>query len=176
MRWFGTSRFHQGLTCTFAPIHFKQFKIDLWWLWCDCVAIDLTTFTKILTWQSIGHMQSFRTFAIRYKKSQKLQDTHLVSILKVIRKKLQWMVNYFIKVNRVTMMDQAIRQQKRIYASLLSQTDWTKRTVVQKSHEKNWINFQNWIWRRNGSASFNLVFWILVVEILILVNNKILLL
>ena len=26
--------------------------------------IDLTTFTKILTWQSIGHMQSFRTFAI----------------------------------------------------------------------------------------------------------------
>ena len=49
--------------------------------------IDLTTFTKILTWQSIGYMQSFRTFAIRYHKSQKLQDTHLVSILKVIRKK-----------------------------------------------------------------------------------------
>ena len=39
MRWFGTSRFHQGLTCTFAPIHFKQSEIDLWWLWCNCVSI-----------------------------------------------------------------------------------------------------------------------------------------
>jgi len=135
--------------------------------------IDLTTFTKILTWQSIGHMQSFRTFAIRYQKSQKFQDTHLVSIIKVIRKKWQWMVNYLIGVNRVTMMDQATRQQKTIYASLISQIDWTKRIVVQKSHEKNWINFQNWIWRRNGSASFNLVFWILVVEILILMVNNI---
>ena len=131
--------------------------------------IDLTTFTKILTWQSIGHTQSFRTFAIRYQKSQKFQDTHLVSIWKVIRKKWQWMVNYLIGVNRVTMMDQATRQQKTIYASLLSQIDWTKRILVQKSHEKNWINCQNWIWRRNGSASFNLVFWILAVEILILI-------
>ena len=39
MRWFGTSRFHQGLTCKFAPIHFKLSRIDLWWLWCDCVSI-----------------------------------------------------------------------------------------------------------------------------------------
>ena len=132
------------------------------------IAYRFDNFHKILTWQSIGHTQSFRTFAIRYKKSQKLQDTHLVSILKVIRKKWQWMVNYWIGVKRVTMMDQATRQQKTIYASLLSQNDWTKRILVQKSHEKNWINFQNWIWRRNGSASFNLVFWILVVEILIL--------
>ena len=72
------------------------------------------------------------------------------------------------------MMDQATNQQKRIYASFLSQIDWTKRLLVHKSHEKNWINFQNWIWRRNGSASFNLVFWILVVEIwiLLMVNNN----
>ena len=70
------------------------------------------------------------------------------------------------------MMDQATHQQKRIYASFLSQIDWTKSILVHKSHEKNWINFQNWIWRRNGSASFNLVFWILVVEILILVVNN----
>jgi len=66
------------------------------------------------------------------------------------------------------MMDQATHQLKSIYASFLCQIDWTKRILVHKSHEKNWINFQNWIWRRNGSASFNLVFWILVVEILIL--------
>jgi len=78
------------------------------------------------------------------------------------------MVSYWIGVSRVSMMDQATHQQKRIYASFLSQIDWTKRILVHKSHEKNWINFQNWIWRRNGSASFNLVFWILVVEILIL--------
>jgi len=39
MRWFGTSRFHQGLTCKFAPMHCKQSKIDSWWLWCDCVSI-----------------------------------------------------------------------------------------------------------------------------------------
>ena len=70
------------------------------------------------------------------------------------------------------MMDQATHQQKRIYASFLSQIDWTKRILVHKSHEKNWINFQNWIWRRNGSASFNLVFWILVVEILMLMVNN----
>ena len=48
--------------------------------------IDSTTFKKILTSESIGHTQSFRTFAIRHQKSQKFQDTHLVSILKVIRK------------------------------------------------------------------------------------------
>ncbi len=132
------------------------------------LCIDLTTYTKILTWQSIGHMQSFRTFAIRYQKSQKFQDTHLVSIFKLIRKKWQWMVSYWIGVSRVSMMDQATHQQKRIYASFLSQIDWTKRILVHKSHEKNWINFQNWIWRRNGFASFNLVFWNLVVEILIL--------
>jgi hypothetical protein len=35
------------------------------------------------------HTQSFSTFAIRYQKSQKFQDTHLVSIIKVIRKKWQ---------------------------------------------------------------------------------------
>ena len=81
------------------------------------------------------------------------------------------MVSYWIGVSMVSMMDQATNQQKRIYASFLSQIDWTKRILVHKSHEKNWINFQNWIWRRNGSASFNLVFWSLVVEILILVNN-----
>jgi hypothetical protein len=39
MRWFVTSPFRQGLTCKFAPIHFKQSRINLWWLWCDCVSI-----------------------------------------------------------------------------------------------------------------------------------------
>ena len=70
------------------------------------------------------------------------------------------------------MMDQATHQQETIYASFLSQIDWTKWILVHKSHEKNWINFQNWIWKRNGSAGFNLVFWILVVEILILMVNN----
>ena len=56
--------------------------------------IDSTTFTKILTWQSTGHEQSFRTFAIRHQKSQEFQNTHLASISKVILKKWQFMVSY----------------------------------------------------------------------------------
>ena len=134
--------------------------------------VDLTTFTKILTWQSTGHTQSFRTFEIHHHQSQKFQNTHLVSIFKVIRKKWQWYIPYWIGDNRVSIMDQATHQQKWIYASFLSQIDWTKRISVQIGHKKNWINFQNWIWRRNRSASFNLVFWSLVVEILILINNN----
>jgi hypothetical protein len=46
------------------------------------------------------------------------------------------MVSYWIGVNRVSMMDLATHQQKRIYASFLSQIHWTKITLLQKSHEK----------------------------------------
>ena len=45
------------------------------------------------------------------------------------------------------MMNQATHQQKTIYASFLSQIDWTKRILVHKGHEKIesifWIEFED---------------------------------
>ena len=79
------------------------------------------------------------------------------SILKTIQKKWHFMVSYWMGANSVPMMDQATQQTKRIYASFLSRIDWEKSILVHKSHGKNWINFHNWFWSLNGSATFKLM-------------------
>ena len=84
---------------------------------CDdsgAIAYRFGNFQKILTSESIGHTQSFRTFAIRHQKSQNFQNTYLASILKIIQKKWHCMVSYWMGANSVPMMDQATQQTKRI--------------------------------------------------------------
>ena len=97
------------------------------------LCIDLTTSTKILNSEPIGHPQSFRTFAIRYQKSQKFQNTHFTSIFKVISRKWHWILSYRKSAKSVSMLDQAKLRQKRIYASFLDQIDWTKTILVYNS-------------------------------------------